>query len=47
MPTAAASGVVSVVELRDDVGRRCVANLQELVIGVVGPAGSKTVRILE
>ena len=37
---AATGSVVSVVELRDDVGWRRVADLQELVVGVVLPGGS-------
>ena len=36
---ATTRGVVGVVELRDDVGGRRVTNLEELVVGVVGPAG--------
>ena len=43
--SAAAGGVVSVVELGDDVGRGGVTDLQELVVGVVGPAGRETVRV--
>ena len=40
---ATARGVVSVVELGDDVGRRGVADLQELVVGVVCPAGGEAI----
>ena len=36
---AATGSVVSVVELRDDVGRRRVADLDELVVRVVLPGG--------
>ena len=43
--SAAAGGGVSVVELGDDVGRGGVTDLQELVVGVVGPAGRETVRV--
>ena len=39
------SGIVCVVELRDDVSGRRVADLQELVVGVVGPGGGQAVRI--
>ena len=37
--SAAAGGIVGVVELRDDVGRRRVADLDELVVRVVLPGG--------
>ena len=39
--------VVGVVELGNDVGRRGVADLQELVVGVVCPAGGEAIWILE
>ena len=44
---AATSGIVSVVVLRDDVGWESVADLQQLVVGVVSPRGSKAVGIGE
>ena len=36
---AATGGIVGVVELGNDIGRRGVTNLEELVIRVVGPGG--------
>lgn len=42
---ATTGGIVGVVVLRNDVGRRCVANLKQLVVGVVGPRGYETVGI--
>ena len=42
---AAACGIVGVVELGDDVGRGGVTDLQELVIGVVGPGGGQAIGI--
>ena len=43
---AATGSIVGVVELRDDVGGRRVADLKELVVRVVGPAGGEAVRVL-
>ena len=44
---ATTGGIVCVVELRDDVRGHRVADLQELVVGVVGPRGGQAVGILE
>ena len=44
---ATTGSVVGVVELRDDVRRRRVADLKELIVGVVGPRGGETIGILQ
>ena len=44
---SATSGVVSVIVLRNDVGRRCVANLKQLPLGVIGPRGGEAIGIGE
>ena len=44
---AATGGIVGVVELRDDVRRGGVLDLQELVVRVVGPTGDNAVGVGE
>ena len=43
--SAATCRVVCIIELGDDVGGRGVADLDELVVRVVGPAGGESIRI--